>query len=192
MRGSLQMTTYISILRGINVSGQKLINMGMLRKSYERLGFGNVTTYLQSGNIIFIGKDIDADKLAQTISRQIESDFGFDIPVIVLPIDKLQQIIDHNPFAKESDKDKTFLHVTFLSSIPEKYDLNAIEAKKQNGEEISITANAVYLYCPNGYGRTKLNNNFLEAKLKVTATTRNWKTTNELLNIAQQITGKYE
>lgn len=182
------MTTYISILRGINVSGQKLIKMDALRKSYTSLGFGNVTTYLQSGNIIFTVNDTEADKLAQTISGQIERDFGFDVPVIVLSIDKLQQIIDRNPFAKESDKDTTFLHVTFLSSIPDKYDLNAMEAKKQNGEEISITANAVYLYCPNGYGRTKLNNNLLEAKLKVTATTRNWKTTCELLNIAQQIT----
>lgn len=186
------MTTYISILRGINVSGQKLIKMDALRKSYESLGFGNVTTYLQSGNIIFTGKDAEPDELAQTISGQIEKDFGFQVPVIVLSIDKLQQIINGNPFAKESDKNKTFLHVTFLSSPPDKYDLNTIEEKKQIGEEISVTGNAIYLYCPNGYGRSKLNNNFLEAKLKVIATTRNWKTTHELLKIAQQITGKYE
>ncbi|MEA5127154.1 MAG: DUF1697 domain-containing protein [Proteiniphilum sp.] len=182
------MTTYISILRGINVSGQKLIKMDVLRKSYESLGFENVATYLQSGNILFTCRETGTDALAQILSRQIEIDFGFDVPVIVLPVDKLQQIIDHNPFVKESDKDKTFLHVTFLSSIPGKYDLNAIQARKQEGEEIYITGNAVYLYCPNGYGRSKLSNNFLEAKLKVTATTRNWKTTNELLNIAR----KYE
>lgn len=182
------MTTYISILRGINVSGQKLIKMDVLRKSYESLGFENVATYLQSGNILFTCRETGTDALAQILSRQIEIDFGFDVPVIVLPVDKLQQIIDHNPFVKESDKDKTFLHVTFLSSIPGKYDLNAIQARKQEGEEIYITGNAVYLYCPNGYGRSKLSNNFLEAKLNVTATTRNWKTTNELLNIAR----KYE
>lgn len=187
------MTTYISILRGINVSGQKLIKMDVLRKSYESLGFQNVITYLQSGNVIFTGKEVDTNKLAQIISGQIEKDFGFQVPVIVLSVDKLQQIIDQNPFAKESDKDPTFLHVTFLSSIPDKYDLDTIEEKKFIGEDISVINNAVYLYCPYGYGRTKLNNNFLETKLKVTATTRNWKTTCELLRIAENtITTNYQ
>jgi len=180
-----QMTTYISILRGINVSGQKLIKMDFLRKSYENLGFGNVRTYVQSGNIIFTEKNIKPDELAQVILQQIKKDFGFDIPVIVLSIDKLKQIIDSNPFLKDNNKDETFLHVTFLSSKPQKVDLNIIKEKKLKGEEIIITDNAVYLYCPNGYGKTKLTNNFLETKLKVGATTRNWKTTNELLKIAQ-------
>jgi uncharacterized protein (DUF1697 family) len=181
------MTTYISLLRGINVSGQKLIKMDALRKSYENLDFHNVTTYLQSGNVIFTGKDTRPDELAQTITRQIEKDFGFDVLVIVLFIDKLKQIIDSNPFVKNNNKDKNFLHVTFLSSKPLKFDMNAIEEKKLNGEEIIISDNAVYLYCPNGYGKSKLSNSFLEIKLKVGGTTRNWKTTNQLLKIAQQI-----
>lgn len=183
-----RMTTYISILRGINVSGQKLIKMDALRKSYENLGFCNVTTYLQSGNVIFSANNAKPNELAQTITRQIERDFGFDVPVIVLTIDNLKQIIDNNPFLKDSDKDTTFLHVTFLSSKPQKFDFKTIEEKKLSGEEISFADNAVYLYCPNGYGKTKLNNSFLENKLKVGATTRNWKTTTELLKIAQQIT----
>lgn len=180
------MITYISILRGINVSGQKLIKMDALRKSYENLRFHNVTTYVQSGNIIFAGNDIELNKLEQKISRQIEKDFGFEVPVIVLTIDKLKQVIDNNPFLKDPGKDQIFSHVTFLSSKPEHYDHKIIEDKKQNGEEIIFSDNAVYLYCPNGYGRTKLTNNFLEAKLKVGATTRNWKTTNELFKIAKQ------
>ncbi|HEY6976364.1 MAG TPA: DUF1697 domain-containing protein [Chitinophagaceae bacterium] len=180
------MTTYISILRGINVSGQKLIKMDALRKSYEKLGFHNVSTYVQSGNVIFMGKDgFELNKLGQKISRQIEKDFGFDVPVIVLSIDKLKQIIDNNPFLKDPGKEQTFLHVTFLSSKPDKYDYKTIEEKKQNGEEVFFADNAVYLYCPNGYGNTKLSNSFLETKLKVGATTRNWKTTNELLKMAQ-------
>jgi uncharacterized protein (DUF1697 family) len=178
------MTTYISILRGINVSGQKLIKMDALRKLYENLGFQNITTYVQSGNVIFTDKNIDVSKLEHEISRQIEKDFEFDVPVIVLTIDKLKQIIDNNPFVKDSDKNHTFLHVTFLSSKPNIYYYKQIEDKKLGGEEIFFSDQAVYLYCPNGYGRTKLNNNFLEAKLKVGATTRNWKTTNELLKIA--------
>ena len=182
------MTTYISILRGINVSGQKLIKMDALRKCYENLGFCNVTTYVQSGNVVFSDNKAKPDELAQTITRQIEKDFGFNVPIIVLTIDNLKQIIDSNPFFKDSDKDNAFLHVTFLSSKPQKADFNSIEEKKLSGEEISFSDNAVYMYCPNGYGKTKLTNSFLEKKLKVGATTRNWRTTNELLRIALETT----
>lgn len=204
------MTRYISILRGINVSGHKLINMDALRKSYESLGFHDVVAYLQSGNIIFSTKqtapgetapgetapeeavtektapeETVAVELAHAISRQIEKDFGFDVPVIVLSANQLNEVIENNPFAKDSTKDKTFLHVTFLSSLPGNVNIHALEEKKQGDEEVSLVGNAVYLYCPHGYGRTKLTNNFLETKLKVTATTRNWKTTNELSRIAR-------
>lgn len=141
---------------------------------------------MQSGNVVFTSHTTKPEELAQTIARQIKKDFGLDIPVIVLSLAKLKDIIQHNPFVADSDKNITFLHVTFLSSKPDKIDRNAIEDKKLSGEEIAITDDAVYLYCPNGYGKTKLSNNFLETKLKVRATTRNWKTTNELLKIALQ------
>jgi uncharacterized protein (DUF1697 family) len=180
------MTIYISILRGINVSGQKLIKMDALQRLYESLGFHSITTYVQSGNVVFAGNKAQPEELAQTITLQIEKDFGFNVPVIVLTIDTLKQIIDNNTFLKDSDKDTAFLHVTFLSSKPQNADFNAIEEKKLNGEEIFFSDNAIYLYCPNGYGKTKLTNGFLETKLKVEATTRNWKTTNELLRIAQE------
>jgi uncharacterized protein (DUF1697 family) len=182
------MATYISILRGINVSGHKPIKMDALRKSYENLGFHKITTYVQSGNVIFTAKDVELNELGEKISRQIKQDFGFEVAVIVLFIDKLKQIINSNPFLSHPDKEQTFLHITFLSSKPDKYDYKTIEDKKQNGEEIFIADNAVYLYCPNGYGKSKLSNSFLETKLKVGATTRNWKTTNEILKIAQQTT----
>lgn len=178
------MKTYISILRGINVSGQKLIKMDALKKAYERLGFQNVTTYVQSGNVIFNVSDPEPEQLEQMIYRRIEKVFGFEVPVIVLTAEKLKQIVDNNPFISDPDIDPAFLHVTFLLSKSGKYNSREIEEKKQDGEEISFTNEAVYLYCPNGYGRTKLNNNFLESRLKVIATTRNWKTTNELLKIA--------
>jgi len=180
------MPTYISILRGINVSGQKLIKMDALRKLYENLNFLNVTTYVQSGNVIFTTNDIELHELEQKIYHQIEKEFGFEVPVIVLTVDKLKHIIENNPFLNDPDKDPAYLHVTFLSSKSGNYDMRAIENKKQEGEEVSFSDNAVYLYCPNGYGRTKLTNNFIEAKLKVGATTRNWKTTNELFKITQK------
>ena len=180
------MQTLISLFRGINVSGKNLIKMDALKKSYENLGFHNVTTYVQSGNIVFFANDEKVEALEQKIKKQIELDYDLEVPVLVLFIEKLKQIIDNNPFVK--DKDIAFLYVTFLSLKPKIIDFKAIEDKKQNGEEIYFLENVVYLYCPNGYGKTKLTNNFLESKLKVCATTRNWKTINELVKIAEQLT----
>ncbi len=178
------MTTYISMIRGINVSGQKLIKMTDLRQLYEDLGFEKVITYLQSGNVLFSSTEKDARLLEEMIALAIKNSFGFDVPVIVLKAEILEAIIRNNPYIHDADKDISFLHVTFLSSSPIKEpDQANILRKKQPGEEIMFVSNAVYLYCPNGYGRTKLNNNFLESELKVKATTRNWKTTTELLKL---------
>ena len=181
------METYISILRGINVSGQKLIKMDALRKLYENLGFGQVTTYVQSGNIIFTSSNADTRELERQISLQIEKETGWKVPVIVLTFNKLKQIIDNNPFTKAPNNNPAFMHITFLWSAPFPYDSVSIENKKQPEEKIAFSDDAVYLYCPDGYGKTKLTNNFFEAKLKINATTRNWKTTNELLKIAQGV-----
>ena len=180
------MTTYISLLRGINVSGQKLIKMDALKILYRQLGFQDVETYLQSGNIIFRDDKFDPPELASTISLRIQEQFGFEVPVIVLNVDDLKDIIEANPFKDDLRMDQQFLHVTFLASDPKKIDFETITAKTSTGEEMAQIKKAVYLYCPNGYGRTKLTNNFLENRLKVAATTRNWKTTRELFNIAAQ------
>lgn len=180
------MNIYISLLRGINVSGKNLIKMEALLKMYNSLGFSNVKTYLQSGNVIFSTTKSDSRRLTKEISDQIKIDFNLDVPVLVLTIDTLQRIIDNNPFLKDPNKEPEFLHVTFLSSPPGEYDTKTFEEKKSGGEEIVISTEAVYLYCPHGYGNTKLTNTFLEKKLKTGATTRNWKTTNKLLSIAKE------
>lgn len=177
---------YISVLRGINVSGKNLIKMDALRTSYENAGFSNVQSYVQSGNIIFESDSEQIKELEQTIIEFIKHDFGFAVPVIVLSVDQLKRIIENNPFVQQPEKDSNFFHVTFLSEKPELSDYSVIESKKSEGEEIAFADNAIYLYCPNGYGKTKLTNNLIESKLKITATTRNWKTVNELLRIATQ------
>lgn len=178
--------TYISILRGINVSGKNLIKMDALRKSYENAGFFNVQSYVQSGNIIFQSDSEHTQELEQKIIQLIKQDFGLDIPVFVLSVNQLKSVIEKNPFVKQTEKDPSFFHITFLSVKPGLYEHSIIESKKAEGEEIAFSDDAVYLYCPDGYGKTKLTNNFIESKLKVTATTRNWKTANELLRIATQ------
>ncbi|MDP4208758.1 MAG: DUF1697 domain-containing protein [Bacteroidota bacterium] len=180
------MMTYISILRGINVSGQKIIAMDALRKMYEYLGFRNVQTYIQSGNVIFQDDRYESYELTTKISNQILNQFGFQVPVIVLTVETLERIITNNPFKNEQSKDARYLHVTFLASRPVMVDCVDILMRKSDDEDVAITEEALYLYCPNGYGKTKLTNSFIEAKLNVVATTRNWKTTNELLKISQK------
>ncbi|MFZ4059137.1 MAG: DUF1697 domain-containing protein [Ferruginibacter sp.] len=179
------MATYISILRGINVSGKNLIKMEQLRILYEQLGYFNVNTYVQSGNVVFEHKKTSTDTIAHTLSQAIQQQFGYTIPVIVLTVKALQQIIENNPFTTDTKKDPAFFHITFLASKPKSYDVRELEAKKLPDEAIACTPEAIYLYCPNGYGKTKLTNNFIEGKLQVTATTRNWKTTNELLKMTE-------
>ena len=181
------MTSYISILRGINVSGQKSIKMADLKAMYETLKFDDVKTYVQSGNVVFRAEKEKTDVLEAKIAEQIKHKYDFEVPLIVMAIDKLKSIINSNPFKDDPDKDEKFLHVSFLGSTPENYNEEAILSKRAGQEEIIITSEAVYLYCPHGYGTTKLNNNFLENKLNVPATTRNWKTTNALLALANSI-----
>jgi uncharacterized protein (DUF1697 family) len=168
--------TYIAILRGINVSGQNIIKMEVLRRMMEGLGFQEVSTYIQSGNVVFRKENASTTEVLEEITEKMQEEFGFHVPVIVLEAEALDRIIAGNPFAMDPALDKGQMHVTFLASAPPAFDREAIEAKKQDSERIAFSEHAVYLYCPNGYGRTKLSNDFLEKKMKVTATTRNWRT----------------
>jgi len=174
------MAVFISLLRGINVSGQKIIKMTYLKNMFEELGYTNVITYLQSGNVIFETGNKESARLDDEISAQINKKFGFEVPVLVLSSIQLMNIVENNVYKDDNTKDPAFLHVTFLASRPKDFDFESIKNKRAKGEEITIKENAVYLYCPHGYGKTKLTNNFLETKLKVKATTRNWKTVTEL------------
>ncbi len=179
------MQTYISILRGINVSGQKLLKMDALKAMYENLKFKNVKTYIQSGNVIFQFSEKNNQELEKLIEKTILKTFAFEVPIMVKGINEIENVLNHNPFVNKRKEDITKLHVTFLSEEPEQTLINKLKEGQYNSDEFIIVGKTVYLFCPNGYGNTKLNTNFFENKLKVKATTRNWKTTNELFNIAK-------
>lgn len=181
------METYISILRGINVSGKKMIKMAELLKTYEGLNLKNVKTYIQSGNVIFQDKKTKSLNLEKKISKQIFNDFHFEVPVLVKEKNELVTVLKSNPFVNKRKEDTTKLHVTFLSTEPDLMDLEKIKNGVYNGDEFILSGKTIYLFCPDGYGRTKLTNNFFENKLKVVATTRNWNTLNQLLEIAENI-----
>ncbi len=179
------MKTYISILRGINVSGQKLIKMKSLQEMYVGLDFRNVRTYIQSGNVVFESNAPEAGNLEKTISAAILKTFGFEVPVIVLGKEELRSISEHNPFIRQRGEDIARLHVAILSAEPEHSLTETIGHDEYLPDEFYISGRSIYLFCPNGYGNTKLSNTFYEKKLKVMATTRNWKTVLELVKISE-------
>ncbi len=179
------MTIFISILRGINVGGHNTVKMDALRKLLTDLGFINVQTYIQSGNIIYQSKRLTTGKINEIIENSIKQKFGFDVPVITLTLEELIKISESNPFTKDKTKDASFFHVTFLSDKSKSEDVNKIKENDFKPDEFKEMDKAIYLYCPNGYGKTKLSNSFFEKKLNVSATTRNWKITNELISIAK-------
>ena len=197
------MQTYISILRGINVGGKKSVKMDVLRKIYVDLGFQNVQTYIQSGNVVFCSENSSTQDLAIKIAEKILETFAFDVPIIILTLQELQEVIKNNPFLVEiiennqkenqqenqqdSQKDKIHFHITFLSEIPEKALFDKIKENIYQKDEFLLLGKSIYLYCPDGYSNSKLTNGFFETKLKVIATTRNWKTSLELLNMAEKI-----
>jgi uncharacterized protein (DUF1697 family) len=179
------MKTYISLLRGINVSGQKSIKMIDLQILFETIGFINVKTYIQSGNVIFKSKLEVNEVIEDIIQKELFKKFGFLVPVIVRSIDEMIEVIDNNPFLKQTEIDYKSVYISFLSEKPnQKLIDNAINTSYLP-EIFHIINKEVYLFCPIGYGKTKLSNTFFENKMKVQATTRNWNSTNKLIEMAK-------
>jgi uncharacterized protein (DUF1697 family) len=178
------MKSYISILRGINVGGHRMIKMDALKKMCADLKFENVKTYIQSGNIVFQSKLIDVDKISNTIKENIEKYFGYDVPVLTFTKDELGTIINSNPFSNDKSKKSEFFHITFLSDFPTYQNIAQLEQVELKNDSYKIVGKTIYLYCPNSYSNSKLTNNLFENKLKLNVTTRNWKTTKQLFEIA--------
>jgi uncharacterized protein (DUF1697 family) len=177
------MQTYISMLRGINVSGHKQVRMADLKHLYESLGFTNVETYVQSGNVIFNGPEKDKAKLAKQIESQIETTFGFSVPVLIRSADDFQRVIETHPFRRE---EPLRVLVTFLYERPDSSRLKTLSQYEDKVDQFAIGKQEIFLFCPGGYGRSKLSNTFFEKKLDVAATTRNWKTVNTLYEMARE------
>lgn len=180
------MKIFISMLRGINVSGQNKIRMAELKSLYESLGLVNVETYVQSGNVIFDTSAQDASRLTALIEAQIKRSFGYTVSVFIRDRNDFQRILRHNPFLSGRNEDPAKLHVTFLYGSPSKSKLNGLIAPSGEADEFFVGEKEIFLFCPNGYGRTKLSNTFFERKLNVPATTRNWNTVNALYQIANK------
>lgn len=180
------MSAFVSMLRGINVGGQKQIRMQTLRGIYEELGFTRVRSYVQSGNVIFESMEQDPSFLMKQIESRIELKCGFPVPVFIRQVHELGRILTGNPFIIDRNEDTSKLHVTFLYQAPPDTVWSKLVTPSDAPDEFAQGEMAIYLYCPNGYGKTRLSNSFFEQKLGVLVTTRNWNTVNALYDLVME------
>ncbi len=178
------MSTYISLLRGINVGGQKKILMADLKALYESLGFKNVRTYVQSGNVIFEAAKMNFPRLEEKIEKGIMKKYGFDVSTIVRDAAYFKRVIDKNPYKAAGAVNPVLPYIMFLKNAPVAAAVKSIDKPKGERGEFTVLGAEIYLLPAEGYGTTKLNNNFFEKKLGIPATARNMKTVNALYNIA--------
>lgn len=172
------MTTFLALLRGINVSGQKKIPMAELREVLTKAGLKDVRTYIQTGNVIF--KSDRREGLDQSIRKAIEDFYGWEVQVLVRTREEIQEVLNGCPFPKEKMEQSYF---TLLNEMPSEENRKRVEEVSVEGEEFHFGNRCIYFYSSHGYGRAKLNNNWFENKLKVSATSRNFKTLNTLLKL---------
>lgn len=172
------MNRKIGILRGINVGGKRKILMADLKSMCKKLGLKNVTTYIQSGNLIF-NSDKPNSGLENDIEKAITKKFGFDVLVIVRTEKELKHSIDNNPFF-DKDTEIKQLHLTFLKEKPNKENLEKTLTFNYEPDKFKIDDKVVFIFCAGKYHESKLTNSFFEKQLKVGATTRNWKTVMKL------------
>lgn len=178
---------YIILLRGINVGGRKRLKMAELRAMLEAMNFTNVQTYIQSGNIILEAEETSNTTLEERVKTQVMETFNYDVPVLALRVEELIHIFNNNPFLTKRNEDIATLHVTILADMPDAERVKAVSEIEYKADEFEITNKIIYLFCPSGYARTKFVNNFFESKLKVRATTRNWKTISKLVELVNAV-----
>lgn len=179
------MKRYISILRGINVGGHRKILMADLKALYKDLGFVNVLTYIQSGNVIFDTKENEnPQELGLIIEQKIKEVYGFDVPIIIRTAEEINKAISENPYLDQEEIERLFL--TFLDQMPSDERLSTIKSVDYYPDKFEIIGNNIFGFCAGKYHNSNLSNQFFEKKLKLRATTRNWKTVRQLAILASE------
>ena len=176
---------YVALLRGINVSGQKKIKMADLKAMFMKMGFNQVITYIQSGNVVFESDEKEIHTIEEKIQKGIEDTFRFDVPVLVKTKNEIEEILQNSPYTKQEDLEAKRVYYVFLKHTPEQEMIANLVQKDYPYELFSISENCVYLNCMNGAGKAKLTNTIIERKLKVSATTRNHRTMLKLIELSK-------
>lgn len=178
------MTQYIALLRSINVSGHNTLKMAELRSVMTQHGYKDVSTYIQSGNIVFSAENQTTGVLEDAITELIKSNFILDVPCIVFTPEYLKMVLEKSPYKPGENIDEKRLLLAFLKSEPLEEHIAVLKQYPFKEEYFEVKQKVLYAHLPNGFGKAKLTTKLMENKLKVAVTTRNWKTANKLLEMA--------
>ncbi len=176
------MTTHLALLRGINVSGHNLIKMEALKIALERTGFLEVQTYIQSGNVFVTCDEENPAKVGFMIKQEIQKSFGHDVPVVVIGKQDLEYCLQRNPFLK-NDNDIKKLYVSFVSKTLTTDSIHELKISNIKPDEVAIDDNRIYIKYSDSPAKTRLDNSYIEKKLNLISTIRNWNTVNKLLEM---------
>lgn len=169
------------------MTGHNSIKMTDLAALYNNLGFFDVRTYIQSGNVLFRSKGgITESDIAQLIEKEILDKFGFVVPSMIRTDNELNALLSVNPFLNEKDFNPAKMAVIFLHETPSDIQIDKVSNINYPPDKFQITGSEIFIFCPNGFGKTKLYTNFFERRMGVTGTARNWKTITSILQIAEK------
>jgi uncharacterized protein (DUF1697 family) len=183
------MTVYVSMLRAVNVGGTSVIKMDALRRVYESMGLSDVRTLLASGNVVFRSRSKDREKLVKRITQEIERQLGLTVDVVVRTLAEVESIVERGPVLSPR-ADMAKLHVMFLGGVPVAGAQAALVKWHKDAklpEMLELRGPEIYLYYPNGVGRSKLSNAVMENKLGVAGTSRNWNTLTKLIEAGRML-----
>jgi uncharacterized protein (DUF1697 family) len=168
------------------MTGHNLIKMTELAVLYSSMGFHDARTFIQSGNVIFSdpGNRTVSD-LSAALEKAILERFSFIVPVMIRTNSELRELFSSNPFLEEKNFEPSKMAVIFLLDAPSKIQIQKVADINYPPDRFKIIGKEIFIYCPNGFGRTKLYTNFFEKKMGVIGTARNWKTITTILNIAE-------
>ena len=179
------MPRYVALLRSVNVAGHGRIAMDELRASFTALGYADIASYIQTGNVLFTTTSRSESALAAAIEQRLAEDFGDSPAVLLRSVAELRRIGASSPYAK-AGADKARHHVTFLATVPSGAALQALNLPPSGRDELVVDGKEVYVHTPDGYANTKYTGTFLERRLGVVSTTRNWNTVSKLCALADR------
>ena len=176
------MPTYLALLRAVNVSGHHKLPMKELRERMEAAGYGNVRTYIQSGNIIFDHPSEDELELRSALAELLLAEFNVKSPVVLRSRDELAETVANSPYTVDPAEEK-FFHVMFLSDLPSSEHLATLDPNRSPNDRWQVRGRDIYIHFKGGVAESKLTNAYFDSKLKTVSTGRNWRTVNKLLDM---------
>jgi len=181
---SPKLSTYVALLRGINVGGKNLLPMAALVEMFGKVGCTQVKSYIQSGNVIFSATASCAAGLPEELADKIHTKFKFRPPVVLRSAEALAAVAKQNPFLA-AGVEEDFLHVGLLADTPAAARVKLLDGNRSPGDRFDIRSSEIYLHLPNGMGKTKLTNAYFDSTLQTVCTFRNWRTVLKLVELSR-------